>query len=228
MNGIDPKTLTPSERTIFRAMLTQTYQGSYNRPAQHVEPTDFHVDLTLASALRAKSVDSWLGHLNYNVAFEWAVQVLARLSEDRVRVPRQYPRMESWEDVVAEARRLVEAAMESERKDQQESLDDEGLEVLRQWHSQSVVTEGKVIDPWGPALSVPVQWFLDNMTLTGVYLVYVAVNNAVQEEVAENLLMWTADINEGRDCAKVAQETFENGIRILEMAIAALAVANAA
>ncbi len=217
----DPKTMTAAERLIFRAMLTKVYSGGYGLD-RVTRPTDQSLVTSFEAAFRVKSLTSFLDFGNYNVAFEWAMLVVGRLTNDRVSTPRKHRDIKSWEAVVAEIRDLVSVAAESDRKDQQEDLDDRGLETLRSWNSQSVVADGKVIDPWGPATSVPLNWFLDNMTLTGVYLVYVAVNEAVQDNVSENLLSWAAGQDEGRDTRTVATQAFETGCRTLEKDIEAL------
>ena len=213
--------LTPAERTIFRAMTAKRAYGGTGRKDQIVLLDDPSLDKAIEAALRAQSIEAFSSFgLDFNSAFEWAMQVVIRLSEDRVKMPRRYGRLESWSALVDKVRDLVSAQWELDRKDQQDTLNDEGPEALRQWHSQAVAADGTIVDPWGPATSGPLTWFLDNMTLEGVYLIQAAVNKAVQEAVTENLVLWVAGNTEGQeDVPKIAEQTFEKGMDALSKAL---------
>lgn len=216
----DPKTLTANESLILRAMLTHSYSNGYGKPEQVSRPSESTLRYTFEAGLRQGSLRHFVGYGNLDVVLEWTMMVASTLSEDRVTLPKQPRRCESWEDVQAEARRLFDGKFEADRQECQDELTD-SPESFREWHRDTVVEDGQVTDPWGPALSVPVRWWLDNMTLVGVWLVYLAVNEAVASCVSENLAFWAKGDTDANP-QQVASEAFSKGTFRLEKDIVAL------
>lgn len=202
----EPKTLTADEKLILRAMLTSSY--SVSRPAADT------VRYTFEAGLRSGSLRHFVGYTDLSQVLEWATLVAGSLSEERIVQPKQPKRCESWDEVRTEVLRLFEAKFDADRQEFQAELD-ESPEEFGQWHRDTVVVDGKVVDPWGPALSAPVRWWVDNMTLVGVWLVYLAVNEATVSCVSENLSLWATG-NEDANPQKVAYEAFSEGMRHLE------------
>ena len=210
-----PKAPTETEILILRAMLTRTY--FYGAAGDKVvRPSTDSLRITFENGVRNGDFIRFVGYGSYMTEpLEWATIVVNFLSEDRVRLPRQYATCESWEAVAAEVRRLVTETFDANKADAQADLNDDPA-----WFADArrdcIVVDGKVTDPWGPALSGPVMWWLDNMTLVGVWLIAQVARDAAIEAINESLTSWTLNPTEGTDPRKAAHEAFEAGMKQLD------------
>jgi len=199
--------LNLAEKLILRAMLTRSYYGktAVSRPsASHMANiwelgtrqhlilfTDFDHDMTRP--------------------LEWALSVINALCENRIPIPRSIPKFHTWGEANIWLRNIVTVKFEADQADAQEELDDPLGRVLL----DTVIKDGTVQDPWGASLSKPTFWLLDNLTLNGIFTIYLAVNNAAQDALFEGLLPFTLDPSEGPDPRKAAHEAFQEGMRFL-------------
>ena len=214
-----PKTMTDIEKFILTAMMTRTY--GYG-PHKVVRPGTESVRLTFEGGVRDGDFRRFTSYGNdMSQPLEWATLVANFLTEDRVKLPRRHASCESWEAVVAEVRRLVMEPFDADKAEAQAELD-ESPANFAEWRKDAVVENGRVTDPWGKSLSGPVMWWLDNMTLVGVWLVYQVCRDAATEAINEGLASWTLDASDGIDPRKASLEAFENGMKQLDKDIRAL------
>lgn len=215
------RSMTETEKLILKAMLTRSY--FYGTSGDKVvRPGEEILRITFEGGVRDGDFRRFISHgTDMSQPLEWATLVANFLTEDRVKLPKRAATCESWDAVIAEVKRLVNEQFESDKAEAQADLE-EDPEWFATGRRDCVVVEGKVTDPWGPALSGPVMWWLDNMTLVGVWLVYQVCRNAATDAVNEGLISWTLDPSESTDPRKAAHEAFESGLKQLDKDIRAL------
>ena len=214
----NPKTLNPTETMILSAMLTRTYRFGVNKV---VRPGTETMRLVFEGGVRNGDFRRFIGYdTDMSQPLEWATLVVNFITENRVRLPQRQAICTSWEEVVAEVKRLVNEQCEEDKAELQGELDASSPLEFKQWYTGAVIVDGKVIDPWGPAISAPAMWWLDNMTLVGVWLVYQVCRNAAVDLVNENLTTWTSD-TDSHDPRKAAKEAFVEGLTQLDKDIRA-------
>jgi hypothetical protein len=126
--------------------------------------------------------------------------------------------VDSWDGVIKEARRLFDAKWEADRVEMQDEHDYDPADYMK-WPSRAdEVVDGKVIDPWSPCLTRPCRWWLDNVTLTGVWLYYQHMQDTAHEAVLENLAVWADGETDG-DPMKAVSKASEEAINSLDKAI---------
>lgn len=218
-----PKTLTDTEKLVLTAMLTRTYRFGVNKA---VRPGPETLRITFESGVRDGDFRRFTVYdTDMSQPLEWATLVASYLCEDRLKIPKHPTHCDSWGAVVAEVKRLVTEKFEADKAEAQDDLESLPLQDFTTFHSGCVHAHGKVTDPWGPALSGPVMWWLDNMTLVGVWLIFQVVRNAAVDAVNEGLVSWTLDPRDGTDPRKAASDAYDAGLEHLNKDIRALLAA---
>jgi hypothetical protein len=206
-NDPTPDTLTPAEKLVLRAMLTTKYTVSFNKPDTVTRPMENTLRYTIEGGVREGSFRRFCYH-EPNV-LEWALMMANSLSEERVPLMTSRANPNSLQASLDEARRVFESTFEAACAELQEELD-ESPESFAEWHKDAVVLNGKVVDPWGPALSGPTRWWFDNLTVTMTWIVYRVLENIAQEATQDNLAAWA--LSDGDDPRKAVREKFEKGL----------------
>ena len=214
-----PTPLTNAETLVQTAFRTRTYRRGNGLADAVSRPnvTDMVAGLTVGIT-RGDLSRFVIAGTDWAEALTWATMVTSILSEDRMVAPRRPMLCNSWEEVAAEVRRLVTESFETANAEAQSDLDEEPA-YFAAHRKSAVVVDGKVTDAWGPALSGPVFWWLDNMTLVNVWGLYKCVTDAAIATVQEDAASWCFSADNGEDPRKVAHETFRDGMRMLERAI---------
>jgi len=158
---------------------------------------------------------------NYKQVLEWVLRVLNGLSEDRFSVPTIKADPKSWDEVMVEANRLFNEQWEEQRAEQQAEHDHDPADYMCYGPNAECVVDGKVIDPWSKRLTGPCRWWLENVTLIGVWLIYQHMADIMEEYVRDYLGDW-ADGNLDDDPRKEVARSYENFIFMLDHAVWAL------
>lgn len=209
MNANVPATLNDTENLVLWAVRSCRYSlgNKISRPFG---------DLTYTWKSRDREFSAFQGYGDMAQPLEWATLVAATLCEDRITLPTRPAKVITWEEVIAEVRRLVTEKFEADKVEFQAELDEEPEEFAK-YHSSGVkIVDGKVTDPWGPALSGPVFWWLDNATLVATWLVYQTFQDAAHDAVQESLASWTLSDREGTNVGKLVHERFGEAMNILD------------
>lgn len=200
-------TLTPAENLILNAT-TSRHTGIYGV----VPASQTYRDSVLAFGLRSDEYRRFSTEMSKIT--EWLFRVINDLSSDTVKVPKGTFCPDTFEDAVAFVREIAEAKLREDTRDRQEAFDDESAEDFQSWYPGTTVEDGKVTNPWSPNCLKAVRWFLDNITLTGIWLIYQKVRDAVMESVSENMGFWAEGCDNGNP-QHVAHEAFEETMKIL-------------
>ena len=225
MKTTAPLTLNATETRIATAMHTQSF--GFRTHEKVVRPGAAILKSAFSGFGREAQFRAFQGiGDDASQVLEWLTLVVCHLSENQVQVPTRPAHVTTWEEALAEVRNLTMAKFALANAEAQEELEESPAQFA---FGDAVVVDGKVVDAWGPALSGPVFWWLENATLVGTWLVFQAVSDAATNAVSEGLASWTFSDTDGACPRKAAHAAFRSGMQFLDSDIrAALALVETA